>query len=54
MGNFRAGYQIGKDLAEIRINMIRLGDQVNQLTSEVNSLRARVRELESRMDQRKK
>jgi len=54
MGKFRAGYQVGKDLAEIRINLIRLGDQVNQLASEVNSLRARVRELESRIDKQKK
>jgi len=54
MGKFRDGYQVGKDLAEIRINLVRLGNQVNQLVSEVNSLRARVRELESRIDQRKK
>jgi len=54
MPNFRDGYKIGKDLTEIRINLVRLGDRVNQLVSEVNSLRARVRELESRMDQRKK
>jgi len=54
MPNFRDGYKVGKDLAEIRINMVQLGNKVNQLVSEVNSLRARVRDLESRMDQRKK
>jgi len=54
MGNFKEGYQVGKDIAEIKINLMQLGNQVNQIVSEVNSLRARVRELESRIDQRKK
>jgi len=54
MGKFRDGYKVGKDLAEIRINLMQLGERVNQLVSEVNSLGARVRDLESRMDQRKK
>jgi len=54
MGNFGDGYEVGKDLAEIRINLMRLGERVNQLVSEVNSLKAKVKELEVKLGQIKK
>jgi len=54
MPNFTDGYKVGKDLAEIRINLVQLGDRVNQVISEVNSLKTKVRELEVKLGQIKK